>query len=58
MFLTDAELQTLTGYRRPACQRRWLERNGIPHFVNALGKPVVRQDLRAVRDRPKVERVD
>jgi hypothetical protein len=31
----------LTGYRVPARQIGWLTRNGIPHFVNGAGRPVV-----------------
>lgn len=41
MFLTDTELASLTGRARADCQRRWLERNGWPHAVNANGRPVV-----------------
>lgn len=29
MFLSKEEVDALTGYRRPADQRRWLERNGF-----------------------------
>jgi hypothetical protein len=41
MFLTAAQLRELTGYKVQTKQRRWLEENGIPHSVNAGGKPVV-----------------
>lgn len=41
MFLTRDELITLTGYRRCADQLRWLDRNRVPHVVNAAGRPVV-----------------
>lgn len=40
-FLTDAELQTLTGRRRPKLQIAELVRMRIPHDVNALGRPIV-----------------
>lgn len=44
-FCDDADLYRLTGYRRAAEQIAWLRRNGVPHMVNARGKPVVRVDV-------------
>ena len=44
-FLDQDDLRTLTGYKRPADQIRWLEENGVPHMVNRLNRPVVRRDL-------------
>ena len=44
-FLTPAELEQLTGYVKPSKQIEWLRRHGVPHFVNAAGRPVVRADL-------------
>ena len=41
MFVTEAELQKLTGYTRPSAQVRWLTRHGWRFSVNALGKPIV-----------------
>lgn len=41
MFLTPAELQTLTGRQRPSAQVRWLRDHGYRLTVNALGEPVV-----------------
>ncbi len=38
MFLTDADLQSLTGYKRPAEQRRWLTSHGWAFEVRADGK--------------------
>lgn len=43
-FLSPAELVQLTGYKLAAKQIQWLTRNGVPHHVNALGKPVVAHD--------------
>lgn len=57
MFLNASELETLTGYKRPADQVRWLERNGVPHYVNALGRPVVRQDMRQPSNAPQLGHV-
>jgi hypothetical protein len=37
-WLSDEELQDLTGYVRPTCQARWLGDNGIKFYVNALNK--------------------
>jgi hypothetical protein len=39
--LDDAGLLELTGYRRRTMQRKILDRNGIPYFVAASGRPVV-----------------
>jgi len=41
VLLTASELATLTGYVRPAAQIRWLQRNGLTHYVRADGYPVV-----------------
>lgn len=41
MFLTAADLETLTGYVQPAAQLRWLTRNGVRHWVARTGRPVV-----------------
>lgn len=41
MFLTAADLVTLTGYQRPSAQVRWLRRHGWRFTVNALGSPIV-----------------
>lgn len=41
MFLTPAELAELTGYKIPAYQVRWLVRNGVRHWINRAGRPVV-----------------
>jgi hypothetical protein len=41
MFLTSAEIQTLTGLIRPSAQIRWLRKQGYRFTVNALGDPVI-----------------
>ena len=38
MFLTDTDLHSLTGYKRPAEQRRWLTAHGWAFEVRADGK--------------------
>lgn len=45
LFLSDDELQDLTGYKMPGKQIEWLDARGYPHEVNAAGHPRV---LRAV----------
>ena len=45
MFLTAAQLHELTGYVKPSKQIEWLRANGVPHFVNAVGRPVVKADM-------------
>lgn len=51
----------LTGYRKPSKQIEWLKRNGIPHIVNAAGRPVVLQgsteDVKQRLNAPKLGRV-
>lgn len=39
MFLSPADIETLTGRKRPSAQIRWLRRNGWRITVNALGHP-------------------
>ena len=41
IWLSSADLEELTGYRRPTAQARWLRRHGYRFTVNALGVPVV-----------------
>ena len=41
MFLTADDIQQLTGYKLPGCQRRWLAENGYSFDVRADGKPIV-----------------
>ena len=45
MIFSPSQIEELTGYRKPSKQIEWLKRNGIPHIVNAAGRPVVLQDL-------------
>jgi len=58
LFVTDAELQELTGYRRHADQRRWLKARGWRFEVSASGKPIVSRQhaetmLSGQREEPK-----
>ena len=41
MFLTDEELQELTGFQRRHKQREWLSAEGYPYELNGAGKPRV-----------------
>lgn len=41
MFLSPEDLHALTGYRKPALQRRWLLANGYRFDVRADGRPAV-----------------
>jgi Domain of unknown function (DUF4224) len=56
MFLSADDLRALTGYVKPALQRRWLFANGYKFDVRADGRPAVlisqveqRQAVRAER---------
>jgi len=42
--LTPEELASLTGYRSPAWQRRWLDRKRWVYETNRLNHPVVDRD--------------
>jgi hypothetical protein len=46
MLLSAADLEALTGYRRPSAQVRALRAMGIEHWVRPDGRPVVRADWR------------
>ena len=41
MYLTDTELEELTGYARRSKQIEWLTRRGYVFEVSGSGKPVV-----------------
>jgi hypothetical protein len=45
-LLAPAEVEALTGYKRPAAQVRALRAMGIEHWVRPDGRPVVRADWR------------
>lgn len=57
MFLTDAQLQALTGYVRPSHQLRWLRAHGIEPYVNARGHVQVTCDAveAVLRQRSKLD---
>lgn len=40
-LLTAIELEELTGYRQKTAQVRWLQENGVLHYVRADGHPNV-----------------
>jgi len=44
MFLSIAELVTLTGYRRRSCIARWLRDNGFSFRIAADGYPRVLEE--------------
>lgn len=50
LFLTPDEIETLTEYKQPARQIRWLTRNGYRFDVSARGRPKV---LRSALDSGK-----
>jgi hypothetical protein len=54
MFLSPDELRTLTGYKRPAEQAKWLSQEGIRHRVNGANRVVVlRCDLESSKPKPR-----
>jgi hypothetical protein len=51
MFMTDAELEEMTGLQRPSAQIRWMDRYGIKYVVSAEGRPrVLRSHLERMMD--------
>lgn len=53
-FLSPAEIETLTGYKRPADQVRWLQRNAIPYLLDRCRRPVIRRDLASLKKEPEL----
>lgn len=41
MFLSDRQVRRLTGENEKSAQIRWLVAQGVRHWVNAAGKPIV-----------------
>lgn len=56
MFLTSDQLKELTGYKKPALQRRWLLENGYRFDVRADGRPSVLAEQ--VQARQRVRRAE
>ena len=50
MFISQSEIQVLTGLRQPSAQRRHLTRVGIPFTKDIAGRPIV---LRSALENPK-----
>lgn len=40
-ILGEDELAAITGYKRPAKQRAWLDQNGWVYYKNRAGHPIV-----------------
>lgn len=49
MFLTESELQTLSGKVKPSAQMRWLKAEKIAYITGGDGKPKVLRDLVVAR---------
>ncbi|WP_096978861.1 DUF4224 domain-containing protein [Escherichia coli] len=45
IFLTEDEVQMLTGFKYASHQREWLTQNGLPFYTNRCGKPIVNREL-------------
>ena len=58
LFLKPEQIYELSGYRLGSYQIRWLQKNGIRHYVRADGRPMVpvaafeREEFKA---RPRAE---
>lgn len=37
-FLTPTEVFQITGYKQPSKQREWLEKRGVPAFINGANE--------------------
>jgi hypothetical protein len=53
MFLTKNDIEALTGYKKPALQRRWLVENGYSFDVRADARPAVLADQVRARQATK-----
>lgn len=38
MFLSNSDVEQLTGYQKPTAQARWLEQVGLPYLKGGDGK--------------------
>lgn len=56
MFLTEAQIERLTGWKIKSKQIDWLRREAIPFRVNATGHPVVTKA--AIEGRVEAPRTD
>ena len=45
MFLSDSDIERLTGLVRRSAQSRWLLQHGFPHEVSHLGIPIVLESV-------------
>ena len=41
MFMAKAEVEELTGYKKPSLQSKWLWEHNIQHLINAQGRVIV-----------------
>ena len=63
LFLSPADLSSMTGLRQYAAIRRWLDRNGIPYtvrrdgFPNVLPADLSRRTADAPRARPRFDAI-
>ncbi len=53
LFLTEAEIAYLTGYKQAAAQIRWLQKWRIRHSVAGNGRPRVTRDAVNGAEKPK-----
>ena len=44
MFLSESEIEKLTGRKQPGLQLRFLQENHVPHCQDAQGRAVVMRD--------------
>ena len=56
MFLTDAEIEDLTGYRQPARQARALDERGVRYFLRRDGRVRVTWDQVNAQGAPAARR--
>lgn len=44
-FITQDEIELITGYKRPLEQRKWLDANGWQFELNRAGRPVILREV-------------
>lgn len=44
-FITQDEIELITGYKRPHDQKKWLDANGWQFELNRAGRPIILREV-------------
>lgn len=53
IWLSDAEIERLTGYKQPVKQANWLAQNGYKFTASGSGRPLVPAEQFGVKSKPR-----